>query len=127
MQPNTVSAILAEKQVPVVAIDDKGIFFFVNEAFQHEYGWRAKDLYGEVITCIMPPYMRDAHNFGFSRFLVTEAPRILHKRLALPVYCKDGTIVEAEHFIIGEKKEDGSWRFAATITPKGALEKVEES
>ncbi len=60
--------------------------------------------------------MRDAHNFGFSRFLTTEAPRILGKRLSLPTLCKNGEIKNAEHFIIGEKKDD-RWQFAATITP----------
>lgn len=111
----TVHEIVKEKRHPVVAIDDKGIFFFANEAFEKEYGWSKEDLIGDVITKIMPPYMRDAHNFGFSRFLASEQARILGKHLDLPVYCKDGSIVEAEHYIIGNKDTDGAWRFAATI------------
>jgi PAS domain S-box-containing protein len=118
MQLKTVAAILEEEAVPAVAIDDRGVFFFVNSAFAQTYGWQVDDLLGEIITIIMPPHMRDAHNFGFSRFLVTEAPRILNKPLSLPVYCKDGAVVEAVHFIVGEK-QGNKWRFAATITPKG--------
>ncbi len=118
----TVVDILKEKRKPAVAIDERGIFFFVNEAFEKAYGWKKKELIGHVITAIMPPNIRDAHNFGFSRFLTTESPRILGKHLPLPVYCKDGTIVNADHYIVGEKIPDGSWRFGALIqiatTPK---------
>lgn len=110
----TLKDILKEKVHPAVGIDEKGLFFFVNKAFEQAYGWSEDDLCGELITQIIPLYMRDAHNFGFSRFLTTEAPRILHKPLRLPTQCKDGTVVDAEHIIVGEKQQ-GVWRFAALI------------
>lgn len=115
---NTFNGILKEKKHPAVAIDDRGIFFFANEAFVKEYGWSKEDLIGNVITKIMPPYMRDAHNFGFSRFLASEEARILGKHLDLPVFCKDRSIIGAEHYIIGNKDTNGKWRFAATIKVK---------
>lgn len=121
MHYKTVPDILAQEKYPAVAIDEQGIFFFVNAAFEQAYGWSADDLLGKVITRIMPPHMRDAHNFGFSRFLVTESPRILNKPLPLPVFCKDGRTITAEHFIVGEKLDSG-WRFAATITPRESEE-----
>lgn len=111
-----VDDILKEVKLPSVAIDEHGLFFYVNKAFEEQYGWK-EDLIGKVITIIMPPHMRDAHNFGFSRFLTTEVSKIQRKPLPLPVHCKDGSTVDAEHFIIGEKK-NGKWRFAATITPR---------
>lgn len=117
MTHTTVKNILATTDKPMIAIDEHGVITQVNDSFHPAYGWHERDLIGRVITIIMPPYMRDAHNFGFSRFLTSEQPRILNKLLSLPVYCKDGTIVEAEHYITGEKTETG-WRFAATITPK---------
>lgn len=110
------SQLLDVKDRPVVAIDEDGVVTFINAAFTQAYGWSETEIIGQVVTKIMPPYMRDAHNFGFSRFLITEAPRILNKPLPLPVYCKDSSIVEAEHFITGDK-QDGTWRFVATITP----------
>lgn len=121
MMTVTVKDILATTDKPVIAIDEHGIITQVNDSFQPAYGWDEQDLIGQVITIIMPPYMRDAHNFGFSRFLASEQARILDKPLPLPVYCKDGTIVEAEHYIVGEKTSDG-WRFAASIIPKAAAE-----
>ena len=115
MRPKTVSAIMSEDSLPVVAIDQDAVITYINPAFEQAYGWAGRDVVGQVVTLIMPPHMRDAHNFGFSRFLVTEAPRILNQPLDLPMVCKDGTVVDAEHFIVGEKV-DGKWRFAATIT-----------
>lgn len=115
MRPKTVAEILAKETEPVIAIDHDAVITFINPAFETAYGWRSQDLVGQVITAIMPAHMRDAHNFGFSRFLVTEAPRILNQPLQLPVQCKDGEVIDAEHFILGENK-DGSWHFAATIT-----------
>jgi len=113
----TVEDILQEVTIPVVAIDEHGLFFHVNHAFEQKYGWTREDLIGKVITIIMPPHMRDAHNFGFSRFLTTELSKIQGKPLSLPVQCKDGSIVDAEHFIVGDKR-DGKWRFASTITQR---------
>lgn len=117
MKHPTIVQILAEKDKPVVAIDNHGIITFVNDAFEAAYGWSAVELQGQIITVIMPPHMRDAHNFGFSRFLISQQPRILSTPLSLPVHCKDGSVVDAEHFIVGEKS-DADWRFAATIVPK---------
>lgn len=115
MQSKTLADIMAETEKPVVAIDEQGFITFLNPAFERSYGWSSNDLVGQLVTRIMPPHMRDAHNFGFSRFLVTEAPRILNQPLQLPVSCKDGTVMDAEHFIVGENVE-GKWRFAATIS-----------
>jgi PAS domain S-box-containing protein len=112
----TYEDILQEQKIPAVAIYHNGIFFLVNKSFEKAYGWKKADLVGSVITKIMPQHMRDAHNFGFSRFLATESARILGKPLPLPVYCKDGSTEEAEHFILG-KPVEGKWRFAALITP----------
>ncbi|MDQ3099053.1 MAG: PAS domain S-box protein [bacterium] len=122
----TVDDILHEKKLPAVAIDEHGLFLYVNQAFEDSYGWKSDELLGKLITIIMPPHMRDAHNLGFSRFLTTEKSKIQGKPLPLPVQCRDGTIKQAEHFIIGEKK-NGKWRFAATISPNKSSMPYEKS
>lgn len=115
MYPTTVNEILKETHKPVVAIDEDAVITYINAAFQKAYGWTSDELVGQAVTAIMPSHMRDAHNFGFSRFLVAEAPRILNQPLQLPVQCKDGSVMDAEHFILGEQQHN-TWRFAATIT-----------
>ncbi|HET9098489.1 MAG TPA: PAS domain S-box protein [Candidatus Saccharimonadales bacterium] len=114
--PKTFDEIIKETAVPVVVIDHNGFFTLVNTSFEKEYGWSSKELIGQSITMIIPPYLRDAHLVGISRFLITEQPTLMEKPLPLSILYKDGTIREAEHYITG-KKQDGSWRFAASIKP----------
>lgn len=106
--------ILDEQTIPVIAINQEGIIFFVNDSFEEEYGWSEDDLKGNPITKIIPSHMRDAHNLGFSRFLTTETSRIMNKEISLPIYCKDGTVEDAIHFITA-KKQNEEWNFAALI------------
>lgn len=117
MKHRAYAEILKEANLPVISIDERGLIMFVNKPFIEAYGWSSDELKGQVVTAIMPTHMRDAHNFGFSRFLVSEQPRILNKALSLPVYCKNKTTIDAVHYITGEKI-DNVWHFAATVTPK---------
>jgi PAS domain S-box-containing protein len=114
--PKSVGDILQIKDIPAVSIDQDGIFVFINEAFEKAYGWSKADLMGKLITTIIPDHMKDSHNIGFSRFIATEKPTVAGQPLPLPVLSKDGKVISAEHFILGEKK-DGKWVFAATIDP----------
>jgi PAS domain S-box-containing protein len=112
--PKTVDEMLSRHDVPVVTASDDGLITSINEAFTAAYGWESVDLVGQSLTTIMPEKFREAHQFGFSRFLTTEQPRVAGKPLPLEIQYKDGTVKLAEHFIIGDKK-NGHWRFAATI------------
>lgn len=113
-RPKSVDEIIALKDVPAVAIDHDSKFFFLNDVFCETYGWSKEELMGKMVTEIMPENLRSAHMVGFSRFLSTEQPKVAGKALSLKVLCKDGTVLDAEHFILGAK-EDGVWRFAATV------------
>ena len=106
--------VLNEKIFPSVAINHNGIFLFINNVFETSFGWTKEDLIGDVISKIIPPYMRVAHNFGFSRFLSTESPKIMNKPLTIPLYCKDESIINTEQIIFGEKIKD-VWQFGAII------------
>ena len=110
----TFEKLMKEELLPVVAIDQNSFFIRINQAFEREYGWSAEELLGKSITEIIPTYLRDAHQIGFSRFIVTEQPTLLGKRLQLKVLYKDGTERDAEHYIVGQKT-NGNWQFAASI------------
>lgn len=109
-----VQDILGEDKIPTIGLNQEGIITFVNDIFQQKYGWDRTDLLNQPVTTIIPSHMRDAHHVGFSRFLTTETPTLLEKPLKLPILCKDGKILEVEHFITAEKI-DGNWQFAALI------------
>ncbi|GAC1391071.1 MAG: PAS domain S-box protein [Candidatus Saccharimonadales bacterium] len=113
-EKTTVDDLLKTKDVPVVAIDQGSLFTFVNDAFTQEYGWTIDDLLGKSVVEIMPDHMRSGHNIGFSRFLATEKSELLNKYLPLKVKYKDGREMLANHFIVGDKKNN-KWRFAAVI------------
>lgn len=112
--PATVDEMVRLRHIPVVAIDEQGLFTFLNEAFTEAYGWSRQDLAGKSVTEIMPAHMRSAHTVGFARFLTTETARLLGKPLPLAVRYKDGRELPAVHYIIGDK-QNGVWRFAAII------------
>lgn len=112
--PTTYKEILALTDMPVVEINQEGIFTYINGAFTQEYGWTDDDLLGKSVVEIMPKHMRSAHNVGFSRFLTTESSMLLGKPLPLTVVYKDGRELISNHVIVGEKR-DNKWSFAAII------------
>lgn len=115
-KPVTFDEILDEQEFPAVAANEEGSIFFVNDRFLDAYGWLRDDLAGKPLNKIVPPYMRDAHNLGFSSFLATGKRRIMDKEISLPVLCKDGSIRHSMHLITA-KKVDERWQFAARIKP----------
>lgn len=116
-KPQTYDDILTEEGLPAVAIDHNSMFTHVNKAFQDAYGWTPEELLGKSVTEIIPSYLRDAHQIGFSRFMSTEQATLLGVTLPLAMLYRDGQVRDAEHFIVGQKKDD-RWCFAATIIPQ---------
>ena len=105
-----------EENVPVVMANQDGLVIYVNRKFEEVFKWSTEEIIGEPLTTIIPPYLHDAHNLGFSRFLTTEQSVILNQKLELKGIDKNGVIFLAEHFIQCER-QNGSWIFAATIRP----------
>lgn len=100
---------------PVITADQEGVITSINDAFQETFGWSREDLVGKSLTEIIPPYLRDAHNLGFSRFITTEKPTLLGQPLSLKILMKDGREVDAIHLITAQRA-NGQLSFAATIT-----------
>lgn len=112
--PKSISEILKITKFPVISADSHGNITDINNEFSKAYGWSKDDLVGESLTSIMPDYMHDSHNLGFSRFMITHEPRVAGKPLSLPILCKNGKVLDAEHYILADQK-DSVWRFAAII------------
>jgi hypothetical protein len=73
-------------------------------------------LIGKTLTVLIPSGLRDAHNMGMSRFLVTDRPTLLNQSLELKILTGNGTEVSATHLIVAEKS-GGKWLFGARIIP----------
>jgi PAS domain S-box-containing protein len=113
---DTVAEFKAKKDVPVITADNHGIITYINSRFNDVYGWSEADLVGKPLSTIIPPSLHDAHNLGFSRFMLTGKPTLLGKTLSLKVITHDGVEMDAQHCIIAEQI-NGDWVFAATISP----------
>ncbi len=99
---------------PVIIVDNEGMVIFINQKFTEVYGWQEADLLGNSMLKIIPKNLHDAHNLGFSRFLLTEKTKILETSLDLPALKSDNTEVISTHCIYAEKVDD-NWQFGATM------------
>lgn len=111
---------IAQENIPAIAIDEEGTITQVNKTFQKVYGWEKQDLVGKPLFIIIPEEFHTAHDIGFSRFLKTERPTLLGKPLTLSIRHASGGTLSAEHTIYAEKKE-GKWAFGALIKPTESI------
>ena len=76
----------------VVTMDHAGRVVDWNRAAEATFGYRAHEAVGrEMAELIVPPDLRAAHRHGLSRFLETEHPVVLDRRLELTGMHKNGT------------------------------------
>ena len=112
----TIEALKADTASPVIIVDHEGMVVHINHIFETTWGWQKEKLVGQTLTTIIPGNLKDAHNMGFSRFLLTGEPTILNQVLELAIVRADGTEAAAEHFIVAQNI-NGNWVFGATIKP----------
>jgi PAS domain S-box-containing protein len=76
----------------VVTMDHDGRVVDWNRAAEATFGYRAHEAVGrEMAELIVPPDLRAAHRHGLSRFIETEHPVVLDRRLELTGMHKNGT------------------------------------
>ncbi len=76
----------------VVTMDSQGRITGWNHAAETTFGYRADTVIGrEMADTIVPPSLRAAHRKGLARFIDTEQPVILDRRLELTGMHKNGT------------------------------------
>jgi PAS domain S-box-containing protein len=76
----------------VVTMDHRGRILDWNHAAEATFGWRAHEAVGtDMADLIVPPQLRASHRKGLSRFLETEHPVVLDRRLELTGMHKNGT------------------------------------
>lgn len=115
----TINDLMKREDIPVVIANSQGFITFINDPFEDVFGWQKDEIIGDILTRIIPEELHDAHNMGFSRFLLTGNATILNQPLKLKAINKAGEVFEAEHFIIAEKQSDGNWLIGSSIDPCG--------
>ncbi|NVB79849.1 MAG: hypothetical protein HOV81_15745 [Kofleriaceae bacterium] len=112
-------ATLTHHAVPsIIVANEIGLIEHVDPELARSLRWRVDQLLDQPLTTIIPRRFRDAHNLGFSRFLMTREPTLLDRPLGLWVATASGDELRAEHVITGMLVERG-WVFGATIDVVG--------
>jgi len=114
----TIDEMRRETAVPVVLANHQGFITYVNRPFKEVFGWQEEEIIGKPLTHLIPQYLHDSHQLGFSRFVTTGRPTLLNQVLRLKAVTKAGREFDAEHFIRAEQQQ-GRWVFGATIRPVG--------
>lgn len=107
---------------PVITSDTNGIITSVNSSFEKEFQWPAAKLIGQPLTRIIPKNIHDAHNLGFSRYMMSGKATLLDTPLDLMIETGTGQTIAARH-LISLKEKNGQAYFSAEIIPCPRSEK----
>lgn len=120
-------AILESSLECVVSVNDKGEIIEFNPAAERTFGWTREEVIGrQMAEIIVPPAMRDAHAAGFARFLETEVPHVLDRRIELTAVRKDEREIPVE-IAITAKKISGQHVFTAYLRDITETKRVQEA
>jgi PAS domain S-box-containing protein len=90
-------AMLAAALDCVVTMDHEGRVVDFNPAAERTFGHRAADAVGrDMADLIVPPELRERHRRGLARYLATERPVLLNRRLEITGIRVDGTTFPVE-------------------------------
>jgi PAS domain S-box-containing protein len=81
----------------VVTIDHEGRVVDFNPAAERTFGYRAAEAIGRAMAeLIIPPELRERHRRGLARYLATEEPVLMNRRLEITGMRADGTTFPLE-------------------------------
>ena len=81
----------------VVTMDHEGRVVDFNPAAERTFGYRAADAVGrDMAELIVPPELRERHRRGLARYLASEQPVLLDRRLEITGMRADGTTFPVE-------------------------------
>jgi PAS domain S-box-containing protein len=104
-----------EEHDPVVFVNKDGIITHINKSFTDTYHWPVAELVGRPLVSIIPNSLQDAHNMGFSKFLISGKPTLLGTPLDLEIRMGNGENILAQHLIVS-MENNGEQMLAAKIT-----------
>jgi PAS domain S-box-containing protein len=109
----------------VITIDDHGRVLEFNPAAEQTFGYSAEEAVGQdMASLIVPPELRERHRHGFARYLETNQPEVLDRRLELTGMRADGSTFPVELTItrIDLPDQQGFAGYVRDITDRKAAE-----
>jgi PAS domain S-box-containing protein len=98
----------------VISIDESGVILFANPATARIFGYHPTELIGKPLTVLMPEFLRELHEKGFSRYLATGQRHINWQGTELTALRRNGKEFPVE-ISFGELSRDGHKVFTGFI------------
>ncbi len=109
----------------LITIDQKGIIQSFNPAAQKMFGYRADQVIGRNVSCLMPSPDRERHDGYLARYLRTGEKRIIGIGREVRAQRSDGTAFPVE-LAVGEVVADGHRLFAGFLRDVSARRDAEQ-
>jgi PAS domain S-box-containing protein len=109
----------------VICVDDAGAILLANPATRKVFGYDPADLIGRPLTMLMPEYMRNLHQGGFTRYLATGQRHVNWQGTELIGLRKNGQEFPVE-VSFGEVNDKGHRIFTGFIRDISERKQAEE-
>ncbi len=109
----------------VISIDERGAILFANPATAKIFGHDPTELIGKPLTLLMPEFLRELHERGFSRYLTTGQRHINWQGTELTALRKNGQEFPVE-ISFGELSREGHKVFTGFIRDISERKQAEE-
>jgi PAS domain S-box-containing protein len=110
----------------IICINENGTIQFTNPATELIFGHRSQDLIGKPLTILMPESLREAHDNGFKRYLVTGQRHMNWQGTELTAVRKNGQKFPVE-VSFGELTKDGHRIFTGLVRDISERKRAEEA
>ena len=118
-------AIIETSPDGLVTIDERGVILSFNPAAETMFGYRADDVIGKNVNCLMPAPYKDEHDGYLQRYLTTGKKRIIGIGREVKARKKDGEVFPIE-LAVGEVRLSDRRRFAGFIRDASARRAAEQ-
>lgn len=110
----------------IISMDDNGTIQFTNPATERIFGHKSQDLIGKPLTILMPESLREAHEYGFKRYLTTGDRHLNWHGTELTAVRKNGQKFPVE-VSFGELTKDGRRLFTGLVRDISERKRAEEA
>jgi two-component system sensor kinase FixL len=118
-------AIVETSPEGLITIDQKGIIQWFNPAAEKMFGYRADEVIGRNVSCLMPSPDREHHDGYLARYLRTGKKRIIGTGREVRAQRRDGTTFPVE-LAVGEVVADDHRLFAGFLRDVSARRDAEQ-
>ena len=110
----------------LITIDDRGRILSFNPAAERMFGYRADEVVGENVNCLMPQPFREEHDGYLTRYLTTGEKRIIGIGREVIAQRKNGEVFPVD-LAVGEIRLADRRRFAGFVRDNSARRAAEQS